>query len=247
MVTGILGKKLGMSQIFDEAGKKIPLTIIEAGPCVVQAIKKVGKHGYNAIQLGYDDVKEKNVNKPQREYLKKNGLSTKRYVREIRCDEVSEDIKVGDIITSSIFQKGDYLDILGTSKGKGFQGGIKRCNWSGGKETHGSMSHRSPGSIGASSYPSRVHKGHPMPGQMGNAKVTVQNLEVVEVDLEKDIVAIKGALPGAIGSYVIMRFAGKKTIAPRIEPEIVEEEVVEAPENAVDNNESNEGKEGNEE
>ncbi len=225
MVTGILGKKVGMTQIFTESGRRIPVTVLEAGPCVVQCIKTVEKDGYVAVQLGFDTAKEKRVKKPQREYLKAKGLTCKRYVREIRCEDVS-DVKIGDELTSGIFQKGDYLDIVGTSKGKGFQGGMKRCGWSGGKATHGSMSHRTPGSIGASSYPSRVFKGHPGPGHMGDDRVTIQNLKVVEIDSETDTILVQGAVPGANGSYLIMRFAKKRPIVPRE----VKEEVPEEPE-----------------
>ena len=230
MVTGILGKKLGMTQIFTEKGQRIPVTVLEAGPCVVQCIKTIEKDGYVAVQLGYDDVREKRVNKPQREYLKAQGLKCKRYVREIRCEDAS-DIKVGDELNSDIFQKGDYLDIMGTSKGKGFQGGVKRHGWSGGRETHGSKSHRGPGSIGASAYPSRVFKGHAGPGQMGNERVTVQHLKVVEIDGENDTVLVEGAVPGANGSYLVISFSRKRPIAPReVKEEAPEEPEVEAAE-----------------
>ena len=226
MVTGILGKKLGMTQMFDETGRKFPVTIVEAGPCVVQAVKNMKKDGYYAVQLGFDDVREKLLNKPQREYLKSKSLPSKRFVKEIRCEEEPAE-KVGDVITVNTFQKGDYLDVVGTSKGKGFQGGMKRWGWSGGKQSHGSMSHRVPGSIGASSYPSRVFKGQSGPGQMGNERVTTQNVKVLEVDTENDTVVLKGAVPGANGGYLIVRFARKKAIAERIVPEPVEPEVAE--------------------
>lgn len=214
MIPGILGKKIGMTQVFEEDGGRVPVTVIEVGPCLVQAIKSPEKDGYNAVQLGYDDTKEKRVKKPQREYLKARNLKFKRFVREIRCDEAPE-VKVGDEITNEIFQKGDFLDISGISKGKGFQGGVKRHGWAGGKATHGSMSHRAPGSIGASAYPSRVFKGHAMPGHMGSNRVTVQNVEVVDVDTEKNTVAVRGAIPGASGTYLIIRYAKKKPVAPR--------------------------------
>ncbi|MBU0571647.1 MAG: 50S ribosomal protein L3 [Candidatus Omnitrophica bacterium] len=223
MVTGILGKKVGMTQIFDENGKRISVTVLEAGPCVVQSIKTVEKDGYVAVQLGFERVREKRVKKPQREDLKAKGLTCKRYVREIRCEDASS-FKVGDEMTSDIFQKGDYLDIVGTSKGKGFQGGMKRRGWSGGGDTHGSMSHRAPGSIGASSFPSRVFKGHPGPGQMGNDRITVQNLKVVEIDSVSNTILVRGAVPGSNGSYLIVRFAKKKPVAPReVKEEILEE------------------------
>lgn len=226
MITGILGKKLGMTQIFDDKGKRIPVTVLGAGPCVVQAVKSEKTDGYNAVCLGYQDAKENRINKPQREYLKSKKLKPMKFVKEIRCAQ-EPGVKVGTEVKNNIFQQGDYLDIEGTSKGKGFQGGMKRCGWSGGKDTHGSMSHRAPGSIGASAYPSRVLKGHPLPGQMGNVRKTVQSLEVIEVDTENNTICVKGAVPGAIGSYLTIRYALKKELAPRIQPEEPEEEVQE--------------------
>jgi large subunit ribosomal protein L3 len=216
MIPGILGKKIGMTRIFTEEGVCIPVTVLEAGPCTVQVVKVTEKDGYNAVQLGFCDAKEKRVKKPQRAFLKALGLKPKKFVREIRCEEVS-DIKVGDEVTNLIFQKGDMVDVTGTSKGKGFQGGVRRHGWAGGSDTHGSMSHRAPGSIGQSSYPSRVFKGLRMAGHMGAERVTTQNLEVIEVDKEKDTLLIRGAVPGANGSYVVVRYARKKVLAPREE------------------------------
>jgi large subunit ribosomal protein L3 len=214
MIKGILGKKIGMTQIFGEGGKKFPVTVLEAGPCTVQQVKAGEKEGYVAVQLGFSDVKEKNVKKPQREYLKKKKLQMKRFVKEIKCDE-SADAKVGDEVTNVIFQEGDYVDITGVSKGKGFQGGVKRHGWSGGRASHGSMFHRAPGSMGASSYPSRVHKGHNLPGHMGHGKVTIQNLEVLEVDASNNTIVVKGAVPGPNGSYLVIKYATKKPLSPR--------------------------------
>jgi large subunit ribosomal protein L3 len=223
MIPGILGKKIGMTQIFTEDGSRIPVTVIEAGPCQVQAVKTEEKHGYNSVQLGYEDTKERRLNKPQREELKKTGdLSPKKVVREIRCQE-KPGVEVGASVTSSIIQVGDHLDITGTSKGKGFQGGMKRHNWSGGKDTHGSKSHRAPGSIGSSASPSKVLKGLNMPGQMGNERVSVQNLEVVDIDLDDNIIAVRGAVPGANGSYLTIRYAKKKPLAERTYREEEEE------------------------
>jgi len=231
MVPGILGRKIGMTQIFDDNGKRVPVTVMEAGPCVVLEVKTSEKHGYDAVQLGFDDMKEKNVKKPQRGALKAKGLTPKKFVREIRCEEKPE-VNPGDKMTSSLFQKGDFLDVTGISKGKGFQGGMKRCGWKGGKETHGSMSHRVPGSIGASSFPSRVHKGHPFPGHMGHERITVQNLKVVSVDEVEDTIVVNGPVPGPNGSYLLIRFAHKKPIAEREvkepEPEEAQEEEVQA-------------------
>ena len=214
MIPGMLGKKLGMTQIFNEEGARIPVTVIEAGPCVVQAVKVAEKGGYNAIQLGYEDVKAKSLKKPQREYLKAKGVKPKRFVREIRLKE-TPGVKIGDEVTTAIFQVGDYLDVIGVSKGKGFQGGVKKLNWRGGDASHGSMFHRAPGSIGASSFPSRVMKGHGMPSHMGNERVTTQNLKVIDVDVANNTVAVKGAVPGPNGAYLILRLAKKKPVAPR--------------------------------
>lgn len=214
MITGILGKKIGMTQIFNSRGMRISVTLLQAGPCVVQNIRTSDKNGYTAIQLGYSDAKEKHVRKPQLGYLKSKNLSPKKFVREIRCQDIA-DVKIGDTVTNSIFQKGDYLDVVGTSKGKGYQGGVKRCGWLGGCETHGSMSHRAPGSIGASSFPSKVDRGHGFPGHMGSERVTVQNLKVVDVDTERNTIAVNGAVPGANDSFVLIRFAKKKKIAQR--------------------------------
>ncbi|MDD4956105.1 MAG: 50S ribosomal protein L3 [Candidatus Omnitrophica bacterium] len=230
MVPGILGKKIGMTQIFREDGEKVPVTVLEVGPCQVQAVKVKEKDGYNAVQMGYEDTKEARLNKPQREYVKAQNIKPKKFVREIRTQDAPE-VKVGDEITSVIIQKGDYLDIIGTSKGKGFQGGMKRHNWNGGGAAHGSMSHRAPGSIGSSSYPSRVFKGLRMAGHMGSDQTTTQNLEVVDVDPGKNIVAVKGAVPGANGTYLVIKYAKKKPIAPRVE------------EKAEDKEENKEGKE----
>ena len=231
MIPGILGKKIGMTQIFEEDGARIPVTVLGAGPCFVQAVKAAGKDGYNAVQIGYDDAKEKRIKKPQREWLKANDLKPRKFVHEIRCAE-EPDVKVGDEWTNKIFQKGDMLDITGVSKGKGFQGGMKRCGWKGGGESHGSMCHRAPGSIGASAYPSRVMKGHGMPGHMGSRQTTVQNLEVIDIDAENNTISVRGAVPGSNGTYLVIRYALKKPVAPREEKEEVE--VKEKPETKED-------------
>jgi large subunit ribosomal protein L3 len=214
MINGILGKKVGMTHIFEEDGKRMTVTLIEAGPCVVHGIRTAEKNGYSAVQLGFDPRKEKGVRKPEMGYLKSKGLKPMRFVREVGCDDLSS-VKIGDQVTNSAFQRGDFVDVIGTSKGKGYQGGVKRCGWKGGMASHGNMSHRVPGSIGASSFPSRVHKGHPFPGQMGFERETVQNLKVLIVDQEAETIAVNGAVPGAKGSYVIIRFAKKKPMAPR--------------------------------
>lgn len=222
MITGILGKKIGMTQVFDENGDRISVTVLEAGPCTVQDIKNKEKHGYTAVQLGYDDIPVKKLNKPQAKNLEKKNLKAKRFVKEIRCLDVSN-INIGDEVKNNIFRKGDYLDIIGISKGKGFQGGMKRCNWYGGCETHGSMSHRRPGSIGASSFPKRVHKGHPFPGHMGSDKVTAQNIEVVYVDADAATIAVNGSVPGANGAYLTIKLAKKKKFSDKPKPAVQSE------------------------
>jgi large subunit ribosomal protein L3 len=197
----------------------VPVTVIEAGPCTVQALRTEEKDGYNAVQLGYGDTKAARLKKPQRAEINSRKLKPKKFVREIRCSDAPE-AKIGEEVTNSIIQKGDFLDITGISKGKGFQGGVKRHGWSGGKATHGSKTHRAPGSIGASATPSRVFKGSAMPGQMGNEKKTVQNLEVIDVDPENGTICVKGAVPGANNGYLVIRYALKKDLAPRVEPEV---------------------------
>lgn len=214
MIPGMLGKKLGMTQIFNEDGVRTCVTVIEVGPCTVQAVKTAEKEGYHAVQMGYSDIKEKSVKKPQKAYLKAKGLRTKRFVREIRV-AADPEVKVGDEVTNSIFQTGDFLDVVGVSKGKGFQGGVKKYHWRGGHGSHGSMFHRAPGSIGASSFPSRVMKGHGMPSHMGNKKTTVQNLKVIDVNTGNNTVAVRGAVPGPNGMFLILKLAKKKAVAPR--------------------------------
>jgi len=210
MINGILGKKIGMTQIFKETGEVIPVTAIEAGPCFVLQVKTVKSDGYNAVQLGFGTKRETIVNKADMGRFKKAKLKQPvRFVKEIRADSV-EDIKLSDNITLDIFTAGDYVDIIGTSIGKGFQGGVKRWHWEGGPKTHGSMSHRRPGSIGSSTSPSRVFKGHHLPGHMGNKRVTVQNVEVVDIDKENNIMLVKGAVCGAKGNYLIIKKALKK-------------------------------------
>lgn len=222
MVKGILGKKIGMTQIFDENEALVPVTLLEAGPCVVQAVKSAEKDGYNAVRLGYADTTEKRLNKPQREELKKNNLKPKKFVREIRMKDKPE-VKVGDTVTNSIFKKGDYLDVTGVSKGKGFQGVIKRYGWHGGDAAHGSMFHRAPGTLSTNARLKTIFKGHGLPGHMGHERVTVQNVEVVDVNTENNIMAVKGAVPGANGGYLILMAAlkkkakvAKKTEAPKV-------------------------------
>ena len=208
MNKGLIGKKLGMTQIFDEQGKVIPVTVIEAGPCVVAQVKTVETDGYNAIQLGFGDVKESKINKPEKGHFAKSKLTPKKHLREFRLDSV-ENINVGDELKADTFTAGDQLDIQGTSKGKGFQGVIKRHGQSRGPMGHGSMYHRRPGSMGPTSTPGRVFKGKKLPGHMGSQTITIQNLEVVRVDLDKNVILVKGNVPGAKGAILKLKTSVK--------------------------------------
>lgn len=202
MKKGIIGKKIGMTQIFDESGKVIPVTVIEAGPCVVVQKKTAENDGYEAVQLGYGDVKVTRVNKPMKGHFDKADVACKKELKEFRLEDCAS-VNVGDILKADTFAVGDMVDVSGTSKGKGFQGTIKRHNNSRLKETHGSGPvHRHAGSMGACSSPSRIFKGKGMPGQMGNENVPVQNLEVVKIDAENNLIALKGAIPGPKGGIV---------------------------------------------
>ena len=210
MVKGIIGKKIGMTQIFDEAGKVVPVTVVEAGPCVVVQKKTNENDGYEAVQLGFGDIRAKNVNKPLAGHFAKANVAQKRTLKEFRFDDISG-YNVGDIVKADSFAEGDIIDVSGTSKGHGFTGTIKRHNNARLKETHGTGPvHRHAGSMGACSSPSRIYKGKGMPGQMGNEKVTVQNLTVVKVDAENNLIAIKGAIPGPKNGTVVLTDAVKK-------------------------------------
>lgn len=206
-VDGIIGRKLGMTQIFDDGGRVIPATVIAAGPCVVVQRKSKQADGYSAVQLGLvEKRKVKRVTKPIRGHFKKADLPPCRVLREFRVEEGAE-VKVGDRVSVTAFAPGDSVTVVGTSKGKGFQGVVKRHGFSGGAATHGSMFHRAPGSIGASAYPSRVLKGMRGAGHMGSERVTVTNLLVVRVDAETDTLVLRGAVPGAGGGYLVIRKA----------------------------------------
>lgn len=202
MKKAILGKKVGMTQIFDEKGNVIPVTVIEAGPCVVSQKKTVDTDGYNAVQLGFGDVKPQRVNKPQRGHFAKPDIAAKKYLREFRLDNI-DDLNVGDLVKADVFEAGEKVDVTGTSKGKGWAGVIKRWNFARLKETHGTGPvGRHGGSIGACASPSKVFKGIKMSGHLGCEKVTVQNLTIAKVDAENNLIAIKGAVPGPNGSLV---------------------------------------------
>ena len=206
---GILGKKLGMTQIFTEEGIVVPVTVVEAGPNVVTQVKTVEKDGYNAIQVGFEDAKEKSLNKPQKGHLAAANV-LKKHLKEFRVDAV-EEFTVGQEIKADLFAAGEKIDVTGTSKGKGFQGPIKRHGQSRGPESHGSRYHRRPGSMGAWSFPGRVFKNKKLAGHMGSVKVTVQNLEVVRVDADKNLILVKGAIPGPKGSMVTIKEAVKSS------------------------------------
>lgn len=204
---GILGKKIGMTQIFTENGEVVPVTVVEAGPVVVTQIKTTENDGYTAVQVGFQDAKEKTLNKPQKGHLAAAN-TLKKHLKEFRVDSV-EGYTVGQEIKADLFAAGELIDVTGISKGKGFQGPIKRHGQSRGPETHGSRYHRRPGSMGACSYPGRVFKNKKLAGHMGSVKVTVQNLEVVRVDADKNFILVKGAIPGAKGSIVTIKEAVK--------------------------------------
>ena len=204
MKKGILATKVGMTQIFDENGVLVPVTVLQPGPCVVTQIKTEENDGYSAVQVGYMDKREKLVNKPQKGHFDKAGVSCKRFLREFKFENASE-YEVGQEIKADIFQAGDHIDATAISKGKGFQGAIKRHGQSRGPMTHGSKYHRHAGSNGAASDPSKVFKGKKMPGQMGNKRVTIQNLEIVQVDAENNLLLIKGAVPGPRKSMVTIK------------------------------------------
>ena len=204
----VLGRKLGMTQVFAEDGRLVPVTVIEAGPIVVTQIKNKETDGYEAVQVAFGEVKEKRVNKPLRGHFAKAGVGFKKFVREFKVEDLSA-YSLAQEIKVDVFEAGEKVDAIGTSKGKGFQGPIKRHNQSRGPMTHGSRYHRGPGSMGAASDPSRVFKGKKLAGHMGAERVTIQNLEVVKVDVEKNLILIKGAVPGPKKGLVVIKKAIK--------------------------------------
>jgi len=208
MVTGIIGRKLGMTQIFAADGRVVPVTVLKAGPCVVVQLKTAAKDGYDAAQLGLVEfVKPKRINKPESGRFKKAGIEPTRTLREVRLGE--GETKVGERITVELFKVKQKVDVIGISKGRGFAGVVRRHHFRGGDASHGSMFHRAPGSIGASSYPSRVWKGTRMAGHLGDERCTVRNLEVIEVDADDSLLLVRGAVPGANGRLVMIRQARK--------------------------------------
>ena len=208
MKKALIGKKLGMTQIFDENGTVIPVTVLEAGPCVVAQVKTLENDGYEAVQLGFGEVKENKLNKPEKGHFAKANVAAKKHLREFRLDSI-EGIKVGDELKADVFAEGDKIDVQGTSKGKGFQGVIKRHGQHRGPMGHGSMYHRRPGSMGPTSTPGRVFKGKKLPGHMGRVTVTIQNLDVVKVDLDKNAILVKGSVPGAKGAILKLKTSVK--------------------------------------
>ncbi|MGH7279267.1 MAG: 50S ribosomal protein L3 [Candidatus Rokuibacteriota bacterium] len=211
---GLIGRKVGMTQLFGDDGNHVPVTVIEAGPCTVVGIRTKDSHGYDALQLGFA-ARKKNVTKPQAGHFKKIGVAPMRVVREVRLEktEKTQGYQVGQSLTVEMFVPGELVDVVGVTKGKGFQGGVKRHGWFGGDATHGSMFHRAPGSIGASSDPSRVWPGHKLPGRMGSVRRTVLNVSVARVMPEQNLVLVRGAVPGANGSLVMIRKSVKTTRA----------------------------------
>lgn len=205
----IFGKKIGMTQVFKEDGSVVPVTVVEAGPLVVVQKKTMDKDGYNAIQVGYENVKAHRVNKPSKGHFDKANVEYKRYLREVIVENPDE-FQIGQEIKVDIFEAGDMVDVTGISKGKGTQGVIKRHGFGRGRETHGSKFHRAPGGMSAGTYPGRVFKGHKMAGRMGNEKVTIQKLEIVRVDADNNLILIKGAIPGPKKGFVTIKATVKK-------------------------------------
>jgi large subunit ribosomal protein L3 len=220
MVTGLIGKKVGMTQLFQADGTAQPVTVLKAGPCVVAQVKTVEADGYAAVQLGFVDAKASKENKPTQGHFKKAGVPPTRVRREVTLAAGGDPLKAGDQVNVGIFADGDRVDVIGTSRGKGFQGVVKRHHFAGGRASHGSMFHRAPGSIGASSYPSRVVKGMRMGGHMGSDRVTVRNLKVLRVDAENNLLLVEGAVPGGPNAVVVIRkaIAAKKLKVAQVEP-----------------------------
>lgn len=211
MVTGLIGKKVGMTQLFAADGTVAPATVLKAGPCVVAQVKTTASDGYEAVQLGLVEAKPTKENKPSAGHFKKAGVPATRVRREVKVKAGGDGAKPGDIVNVSIFADGERVDVIGTSRGKGFQGVVKRHHFRGGRASHGSMFHKAPGSIGASSYPSRVVKGMRMAGHMGADRVTIRNMKVLRVDAENNLLLLEGAVPGGPNSVVVIR----KAITPK--------------------------------
>ena len=204
MKTNLLGTKIGMTQIYDGENRLIPVTVIQAGPCSVTQVKTFSRDGYDAIQLGYEDQKDHRLTKPIKGHLKKSGVSGKKNLQEVRVIDAST-FSLGEVFTVDLFEEGEKVDVISKTKGRGFQGVVKRWNFSGGKNSHGHMMHRRPGSIGQCQWPGEVDKGRKMPGHMGNKRRTVQALKIIKIDKEQNLILVKGSLPGSNGSLVTIR------------------------------------------
>ena len=206
---GLLGKKLGMTQLFNEHGRAVAVTVLQAGPCTVTQVKEPKTDGYRAAQVGFEPLKAGRANKPQQGHAKRSGGSVFRYLREFRLSDQDE-VAVGQQVTVELFKEGELIDVRGVSIGKGFQGGMKRWNWRGGGASHGSMSHRAPGSIGSTTTPGRVIRGHHLPGHMGNANVTTQNLRIMKVDAGANVLVVEGAVPGPEERLLLIKKSVKR-------------------------------------
>jgi large subunit ribosomal protein L3 len=220
MVTGLIGKKVGMTQLFAADGTVFPATVLKAGPCVVVQTKTVETDGYEAVQLGFVEEKPTKENKPTTGHFKKAGVPATRVRREVKVKAGGDPAKPGDQVNVSVFAEGERVDVIGTSRGKGFQGVVKRHHFKGGRASHGSMFHKAPGSIGASSFPSRVVKGMRMGGHMGHDRVTVRNLKVLKIDAENNLLMVEGSVPGGPNGYVMIRkaIAAKPIRIAQVEP-----------------------------
>ena len=227
MAIGLLAKKLGMTQLFNEHGRVVAVTVLQAGPCAVTQVKEPKTDGYRAVQVGFESIKAAKVTKALQGHFKKSGAGPFRYVREFRLTN-GDAYTIGQALTVELFQEGELVDVTGTSIGKGFQGGVKRWHWKGGPATHGSTSHRAPGSIGSTTFPGRVIKGHHLPGHMGDDRVTIQNLRVMKIDAPANLLVIEGALPGPEQRLVLVEKSTKRpgaiVAAKKVQDTIVSEE-----------------------
>jgi large subunit ribosomal protein L3 len=211
MTLGLIGKKIGMTRIYDDSGRIVPVTVIQAGPCPIVQVKRTEADGYTALQLGFDPIPERKLNRPRLGHFKKHGCPPMRVVREFRVQDV-EGRESGATLDVTLFVVGEIVDVIGVSKGRGFAGTMKRHHSSRGPETHGSRYHRRPGSMGGSSDPSRVWKGKKLPGQMGNQRVTMRNLKVVKIDLERNLLLVRGAVPGHSDGYIMVAKSKKESM-----------------------------------
>ena len=224
---GLLAKKIGMTELFNEHGRAVAVTVLQAGPCTVTQVKDPKRDGYRAVQVGFEPIEAGRLSKPLQGLFKKAGTGAFRYLREFRVGD-HDDVAIGQQVTVDVFKEGELVDVTGTSIGKGFQGGVKRWHWKGGPATHGSMSHRAPGSIGSTTSPGRVIKGHHLPGHMGDTQVTVQNVRIMKIDPQAHAIFLQGAVPGPERQLVTVKKSTKRpgviTAAKRMQEVVVEEE-----------------------